>query len=221
MTKKKNLVPGRARRQLASRLPRGLSRFRAAAVPDLRGCLRRGDQRRGRARHDPDREFGRRPRRRHPSPDAAVGPAYRRRVVPAGEASIDGAEGRDARRHQDRRKPRPCARPVPQHHPQAEDQGDRCRRYRGLRARSRRARRQDLRVDRAAARRPRSTASISSPRTSRTRPTTPRASSCWRASRNGPKAATARWSPPSSSGCATFRPRSTRRWAASPPTAST
>ena len=37
--------------------------------------------------------------------------------------------------------------------------------------------------------RPRSTASISSPRTSRTKPTTPPASWCWRARRNGPRKA--------------------------------
>ena len=37
----------------------------------------------------------------------------------------------------------------------------------------------------------------------------------------GAGAARARWSPPSCSGCATCRPRSTRRSAASPPTAST
>ena len=36
-----------------------------------------------------------------------------------------------------------------------------------------------------------------------------------------PKRGKARWSRPSSSRCATSRPRSTRRWAASPPTAST
>ena len=75
--------------------------------------------------------------------------------------------------------------------------------------------------DRLAARRARSTASISWPRTSRTRPTTPRASWCWRARRNGPRRAQGRWSRLSCSGCATCPPRSTRRWAASPPTAST
>ena len=85
----------------------------------------------------------------------------------------------------------------------------------------RRARRQDAAPRSPRGSPPKSTASISWPRTSRTRPTTPRASSCWRARRTGPSRARARWSPLSFSGCATCRPRSTRRWAASPPTAST
>ena len=66
-----------------------------------------------------------------------------------------------------------------------------------------------------------STASISWPRTSRTRPTTPRASWCWRANRNGPRRARGRWSRLLFSGCAICPPRSTRRSAALPPTAST
>ncbi len=96
-------------------------------------------------------------------------------------------------RHPDGGEPCPCARPVPQHHPQAESEGDRRRRHRGLRARSRRARRQDLRRRSRRVWRRKSTVSISWPKTSRTRRTTPRASSCWRASRNGRKAATGRW----------------------------
>ena len=65
---------------------------------DLRGCLRRGAHRRGRARHDPDRQLGCRPCRRHPSPDAAIGTAHRGRMVFAGTASADGAQGRYAPR---------------------------------------------------------------------------------------------------------------------------
>ena len=49
--------------------------------------------------------------------------------------------------------------------------------------------------------------------------TTPPASWCWRASRNGPRRDRGRWSPLLYSGSATCPPRSTRRWAALPPTA--
>ena len=84
-----------------------------------------------------------------------------------------------------------------------------------------RARRQDLSPRSPRAWRRKSMASISWPRTSRTRPTTPRASWCWRARRTGPSRARGRWSPLLFSGCATCPPRSTRRWAALPPTAST
>ena len=59
-------LPGRARRQFAPRLPRGLPERRARAVRDLRGLLRRGREGRGRPRHDPDRQLARRARRRHP-----------------------------------------------------------------------------------------------------------------------------------------------------------
>ena len=51
--------------------------------------------------------------------------------------------------------------------------------------------------------------------------TTPHVSWCWRARKNGPRRARARWSRASCSGCATCRRRSTRRWADLPPTAST
>ena len=84
-----------------------------------------------------------------------------------------------------------------------------------------RGRRQDPRRHRVAARRRDLWRSTSWPRTSRTKRTTPPASSCWRAKPNGRRAAAGRSSPRSCSGCATCRPRSTRRWAASPPTAST
>jgi prephenate dehydratase len=55
---------------------------------------------------------------------------------------------------------------------------------------------------------------------SRTKTTTPRVSSCSRAMQNGPRATAARWLPRSCFGCATCPPRSTRRSAALPPTAS-
>ncbi len=88
-------LPGRTGREFASRLPRSLSGSRAGALPDLRGLLLRAYRRRCRPRHDPDREFGRRPRRRHPSLDADVEAAHYRRMVSADPQSIDGAAGRD------------------------------------------------------------------------------------------------------------------------------
>ena len=50
----------------------------------------------GAARHDPDREFGRRPGGRHPSPAAGIGPAHHRRALPAGESPAARAQGRDS-----------------------------------------------------------------------------------------------------------------------------
>src|SRR4051794_9636052 len=63
-----------------------------------------------------------------------------------------------------------------------------------------------------------STASTSWRRTSRTKPATPPASSCSRATQGGPRTTTGRWSRPSCFGCATCRRRFTRRSAVSPPT---
>ena len=99
--------------------------------------------------------------------------------------------GDKARRHQDGGEPRPRARPVPAHHPQARHQADRRGRHRRQRARRFRARRQDASPRSPRGWRRKSTASISSPRMSRTRPTTPRASWCWRARRTGPSRARA------------------------------
>ena len=130
-------------------------------------------------------------------------------------------QGRDARRHQDGREPRPRARPVPQDHPQARHQAGGRRRHRGLRARGRRSRRQDARRHRVAARR-RDLRARHPGRGHRGRG--PQHHALHRAvarGASGPRAATARSSRPSCSGCATCRPRSTRRSAASPPTAST
>ena len=45
---------------------------------------------------DPDREFARRPRRRHSSPAAELGPAYHRRAFPADPPSAAWRRGRDA-----------------------------------------------------------------------------------------------------------------------------
>ena len=74
-------------------------------------------------------------------------------MVLADPSPADGAARRQARRHQDRREPRPRARPVPPHHPQARHQADRFGRHRGLSAHRRRTRRQALRLDCVAARR--------------------------------------------------------------------
>ena len=119
------------------------------------------------------------------------------------------------------REPRDGARPMPQHHPRAQAQADRRRRHRRLGARSGREQGRHARRHRLAAGgrdlRPRHPARE---RRGRMR-IRPRASSCCRAKRNGPSPATARSSPRSCSGCATCRPRSTRRSAVSPPTAST
>ena len=73
-------------------------------------------------------------------------------MVPADPSSADGAARRQTDRHQDRREPRPRARPMPPHHPQARHQADRVGRYRRQRAHRRRTRRQELRLDCLAAR---------------------------------------------------------------------
>ena len=214
MTKKLKIAfQGEPGSQFPHRHRRGLSRRRAVALPDLRGragCDHLGG---GRPRHDPDRELGRRPRRRHSSSAAAIRPVHRRRIFLADPSPDDGAARRQARRHQDRGEPRPRARAMPQHHPQAQDQADRLGRYRGQRPPRRRTRRQEPAPRSPRSSRPISTDSIFWRKTSRTRPTTPRASWCWRAKRPGPSRDRGRWSPLLCSGCATCRPRSTRRWA--------
>ncbi len=123
---------------------------------------------------------------------------------------------------QDGRKPHPRARPVPQNHPQARREGRRRRRHRRLGTRSRGGRRHHPRVARdLAGGKDLRLEDLEEERRGRAR-TTPRASSCSRASRNG-QAATASGgrSRLLFSRCATCRPRSTRRSADSPPTAST
>src|SRR6267143_532293 len=116
-------------------------------LPDIRRRIGRDHLRRGRPRHDPDRELGRRPRRRHPSSAAGFRPVHRRRMVLADPASADGTTRRKAYRYQVRGEPRPRARAMPPHHPQARRQAN-CRgRYRRQRARYCRAWRQDRRRD--------------------------------------------------------------------------
>ena len=122
---------------------------------------------------------------------------------------------------QDGSQPCPCARPVPQHHPPASPQ-----------ARGRRA------TPPASAREvaeggDKSRASLATRLAAEIyglqtlvadvedeSHNTTRFVVLSRRSALGRRRATGRSSPPSSSGCATCRPRSTRRWAASPPTAS-
>ena len=193
----------------------------AAALPDLRGRAGRDRLGRSRPRHDPDREFGRRPGRRHPSSAAAIRPVHRRRMVPADPSSVDGAARRQTCRHQDRREPRPCARAMPPHHPQARHQADRIGRYRRLGAHRRRTRRQNLRLDRLAAGR-RNLRPRYPGRGCRGRdPQHHALRGAGARGATGPNRDRGRWSPLLFSGCATFPPRSTRRWAALPPTAST
>ncbi len=191
--RKKNLLPGRAGRQFAHRLQRGLSRLRAAAVSDLRGCLRRGAHRPRRARHDPDRQFGGRPRRRHPSPDAGVRPAHRRRMVPAGAASIDGAARRDAAKRS-RRSRATSTRSASAATSSARSAS---RRWSPPTPRAPRAKWPKPAMSRARpwrrSWRRKSTACKSSRRTSPTPSTTPPASWCWRRSRNGRAARKSAW----------------------------
>ena len=200
---------------------RSLSRRRTAGLPHLRGRARRNQLGRSRSRHDPDRKFGGGPGRRYPPSAAAVRPVHRRRVVRADPPSVDGTARRQTRRHQDRREPCPCARTMPAHHPQARHQADRVGRHRRQRAHRRRTRRQELRLDRLKARRrhlrPRHPGRECRGRDPQHHPI--RGAGTRR--KLGQTGTRDRWSPASCSGCATCRPRCTRRWAVSPPTAST
>ena len=105
--------------------------------------------------------------------------------------------------------------------PQARHQAGRRRRHGGLGARGRRGRRQDARRHRLAAR-GRDLRARHPGRGHRGRGAQHHAlHRALARGEVGAGTAMGRWSPPSCSGCATCRPRSTRRWAASPPTAST
>ena len=167
------------------------------------------------------RELALWPHRRHPPPAARKRPLHHRRALPARRDEPAGRTGRHAGRHQGGAVALGRPRPVPQVHPQHRLPHHQRRRYRRLRPRNRREgrqvgrrhrlplRRRDLRP-----RRPRrATSRTPSHNTTRFLGRQPRAA------RNPHPAARSR--PPSSSASATCRPRSTRRWAASPPTAST
>ena len=94
---------------------------------------------RRRSRHDPDRELGRRPRRRHPSPDAELQAAHRRRAFHAGAASVAGVEGRDARRPSRRSRATSMRSASAARSSASSASGRGRRRYRGLGARDRRS----------------------------------------------------------------------------------
>ncbi len=110
---------------------------------DLRGRLRGRHRGRRLARDDPDREFGGRTGRRHPSPPAELGPAHRGRALPADPLPALRPEGSEPRERQGRLQPCPCARPMPQDHPQARASRPCGGRHGGLGARGRRVERSD------------------------------------------------------------------------------
>ena len=170
-------------RLLASGLPAGVPALRGGAGGIVRGSVRRGPRGPRRARDDPDRQFDRRPGRRHPSSDAALRSPDHRRAFPAGESSPAGAAGRPARGHQDRALARPCPEPMPPPAARARPHPEDPRRHRRRRRRGRRGPGGSIRRRSPRAWRPRSTASRSCAPTSRTPSTTPRASSSSRARR--------------------------------------
>ena len=201
--------------------PRGLSRPGAAGLRHLRGRAG-GREGRGRPlRHDPDRELGGGARCRHPPPAARSRPAHRRRALPARAPPADGAAGRVAAHRQAGAVAHPGARPVPQYAAQARPQADPRGRHGRLRAHRRRGQQSRARGHRHHARR------------RDLRPEDPHARHRGREAQHHPlrralrhagrrqAGRRSRSSPPSSSACATCRRRSTRPWAASPPTAST
>ena len=197
---KTNRVPGRAGGEFAPRHQPGLSGRRGGALRHLRGRVRRADGGRSRPRHDPDRELGGRPRRRHPSSDAELEAAHRRRVFHAGAAPVArrrrAPSSRTSRRSRatSMRSASAARSSASSASSRSSPPTPRARRARSPSAATRPARRSPRGSP------PKSTASTSWPRTSRTRRTTPRASSCCRARRNGRRAARARSSPPSCSG---------------------
>ena len=127
------------------------------------------------------------PGRRHPPPAAGVRTAHRRRDLPADPFPAAGAPG--ARIEDLRPSTATSTRSASAATSSAAtaEAGGRGR-HRGLGARGGRVGRPEPRRARDRARRPRSTASRRSPATSRTRRTTPPASSCWRRA--------TQWAPP-------------------------
>jgi prephenate dehydratase len=92
----KNLVPGRARRELAYRLPGGLSGLAGAALPDLRGRFRAVSEGQAGLGMIPIENSIAGPRRRHPPPAADLGAAHRRRAFFADPFPASGAARRRA-----------------------------------------------------------------------------------------------------------------------------
>ena len=166
--------------------------MRGGSAADLRGLLSGGRVRRGRARHDPDRELARRPRGGHPSPAADLRAVHHRRVFHAGappasrrarRARSDELEVVQSHVH--------ALGQCRTHHPRARRFGRGRGRYGGLGALRGGARRSEARRARPAAGRRDLRPRHPARRTSRTRITTPRASSSCRARRaraggNGP-----------------------------------
>ena len=75
----------------------------AVACPTFEDALLAVKSRRSALRHDPDRELGRRPRRRHPSPAARGRSLHRRRALPARAPPADGVPGATSQHDQARR----------------------------------------------------------------------------------------------------------------------
>ena len=73
--------------------------------PTFEDAIEAVRDRRYRSLHHPGGEFADRPHRRHPSSAARFRPAYRGRAFPAHPPSVAGPEGRDAGRHQKRLQP--------------------------------------------------------------------------------------------------------------------
>ena len=175
---------------------------------------------RARAGDDPDRKFGRRPRRRHPSFDAEFGPAHHRRAFRAGEPSPPGVARCEPRSNPHRQKPCPCVVAVPQNDPRARHRADRRRRHRRGGGRNRRPRRPDRRGHRLRTRRPDLRPRLAQGEHRGRRAQHDAVSD--HVARSIAAAARQRLrSRHSCSACATCRRRSTRRSAGSPPTGST
>ena len=188
-------------------------------MPHVRGCVCGRVDRGGASRDDPDRKLDCRPGRRHPPSDAGIAVSISSASTSCGSiiscSAVPGARLDDSRRWQ----PCPCARPMPQRDsPSSGCAPSSPPTRRARRANSRRASDRHRAVIATTL-----AAEIYGlevlRRISRTRSTTPRASSSSRPSREDAEPEERRSSPPSSSGCATCRRRSTRRWAASPPMA--
>ena len=195
--------------------------WEAAAVRVVRGRLRGRRERRRRPGDDPDRQLDRRPGGRHPPLPADQQPAHRGRAVPAHPVLADGDPGCRRGRAADRAQPRARAGPVPRRDPRARPDARSSPATPPARP-ARWPRPPTPPRPRSPRRWPRrSTAWRSCATRSRTRSTTRRASSCCPATTTRRRAGRGRWSRPSCSTSATCRPRSTRRSAASPPTAST
>ena len=123
----------RIRTSPAPRIFPSIEPLPCATFEDAFAALRDGARR---ARHDPDREFDRRPGRRHSQSAAGLEPAHHRRDLSADPFPAARPAGRRDLRAAQRAQPCPRARPVPEDHPRARPEAGRRRRHRGLGARS-------------------------------------------------------------------------------------